>query len=249
MTIFGGWGGRYDEELSSKIDGLLSGQKSRKDKVEEFIEKDLGVDPLKIPYKPNIARLRGNEIGVQRSAATVEWHGNSLGLKTVTICDGTLVCPTCNGSDYCDGTDQDEKKVGLMYCYDCGDNGVKNPYFKPDYNRTDITEHDKDGDWNDLERVWNALRDEYGYSFKKTVASWGDMESGYESLTKKVDPSVRKLKTGQTVRLHRHVIDGDDEYVYAKVGGLFSDTDVCILPSLKPIPKNELANWRVVEVL
>jgi hypothetical protein len=226
-------------------DNLLAGKKSAKDKVEEFVEKDLGIDPAKLPLNPKQARIRANEIAQQRSCATIAWDGNSLGLKHVVLSNQQTTCPNCNGSDFTNARDIDDTKPeGWLYCYDCEDQG-NTPYFEPVYPQTVVGEHDKDLDWNDFHRVWKALQAEFGYSFKVKQTYYGDPE--VESVEQKFDPDPRKLKTGQTVRLQKHHIDADDEFVYAKVGGLFSDTDLCILPQMTPI--TDLSGWRVVEVL
>lgn len=243
--MIGGFGGRFDDELNAKIDNLLAGKKSAKDKVEEFVEKDLGLDPTKLPLNPKQAATRANEIAQERGAAILEWHGNSLGLKGVRASDMQVVCPTCGGTDHTDATEYDPARTGQMYCYDCADNGNGNEYFEPQRDVKEYGEHDKDKDWNDFLRIWKALQPEHGYSFKVTYTYYGDPT--VETITAKVDPDPKKLKTGQTVRMQKHHIDADDEYVYAKVGGLFSDTDICILPQMTPIA--DLSGWRVVEVL
>lgn len=246
MTMFGSFGGRYDDELNAKIDNLLAGKRSAKDKVDDFVEHDLGVDPTSLPLNALQAKIRANELAQQRSAAVLEWEGNSLGLKSVQAHDMQVACPTCGNTDHASARDYDDTKPeGWLYCYDCADNGNGNEYFEPTRTSSKIVAQDRDLDWNDFHRIWKALQGEFGYSFKVTSTYYG--EAGVESVEQKFDPNPRKLKTGQTVRLHKHVIDADDEYVYAKVGGLFSDTDLCVLPSLTPI--EDISAWRVVEVL
>lgn len=242
---FGMFGGRFDEELNSKIDNLLAGKKSAKDKVEEFVEHDLGLDPSKLPLNPKQARTRANEIMQERGAGSMVWDGNSLGLKQIVFSQQTTTCPNCSGSDFCNARDVDDTQPAEnLYCYDCADNG--NPaFFTPTYPQTTVGPHDKDKDWGDYERIWKALTPELSYSFRVKMAYYGEAET--ESISPHFDPDPRKLKTGQTVRLQKHVIDAEDEYVYAKVGGLFSDTDICILPQMTPI--EDISVWRVVEVL
>jgi hypothetical protein len=246
MSIFGSFGGRYDEELNSKIDNLLAGKKSSKDKINEFVEHDLGVDPNDLPLGDHQARMRANELAQQRSAAVLTWIGNSLGLKTVQASDISVTCPTCGNTDHGAAREYDDTKPEhWLYCYDCAENENGKEFFEPQRAVTEVTQYDKDRDWNDFHRIWKALQGEFGYSFQVTHAYYG--EPPVETIAQKFDPDPRKLKTGQTVRLQRHHIDADDEYVYAKVGGLFSDTDLCRLPSMEII--DDVTSWRVVEVL
>ena len=246
MSIFGNFGGRYDEELNAKIDNLLAGKKSTKDKINEFVEHDLGVDPNSLPLNDKQARMRANELAQQRNAAVLEWVGNSLGLKAVRAHDMSVACPTCGGTDHAEAQQIDDTKpAGWLYCYDCADNGNGNEFFEPQRTSSEVTDRDRDKDWNDFHRVWKALQPEFGYSFKVTFTYYG--EPNVETVEQKFDPDPRKLKTGQTVRLQKHHIDADDEYVYAKVGGLFSDDDICVLPNMTPI--EDITSWRVVEVL
>src|SRR4051794_31178802 len=170
---FGAFGGRYDEELSSKIDKMLAGKPSAKDKINEFVEKDLGVDPNSLPLNPNQAKTRANEIANERGAGIMVWDGNSLGLKRVVLSDQQTTCPTCGSTDHANAQDYDDKQPKhWLYCYDCADNG-NGPYFEPTYPENVITEHDRDKDWHDFERIWVALQDENGYSFKITHVYYG----------------------------------------------------------------------------
>lgn len=259
MSIFGSWGGRYDEELSQKVNDLLAGKQSSQDKVNDFIEKDLGIDPSKLPFKPQDAKSRALALGHAHSAGGIEWQGNSLGLSRVVFYnleDDLAPCPTCGGTDVTSGDGMEDNAGNIhsdpneLYCYDCEQQG-NNPFYMPvekdDNVLEEIRETDKHLDWNDLERIWKSLQPEFGTSFKCDVPHWG--ESQFEPIQHDINPDPTKLPTGTTVRLHKHVIDGDDEFVYAKIGGLFSDTDVCVLPSMKPIPADELQLWKVVEIL
>jgi len=251
-SIFGGLGGsyagRYDNDLQAKIDKALAGKASPQDKMQEFLKKDLGIDPGALPMTAKQARIRINQIMQERNASATTFTGNSLGIKHVEFTENTgnqqLACTTCGNQDTYDKNDGS----GNWYCYDCEADFTpppRQPTGKP------ITQNDKDKDWSDMMRCYKALQKGEDYSFQ---VGWtytyrgNDQECGEpQPIHVEVEPDPRFLSIGLTVRLRKQVLNGPDEFVYAKKGGLFNDSDVVELPSMQPI--TDLSAWTVVEIL
>lgn len=250
-SIFGGIGGsysgRYDQSLQDKIDKALAGKPSTQDKIADFMKKDLGIDPGALPMTHKQARIRINAIMGERSASACTFTGNSLGIKHVEFTENTgqqLPCTTCGNQDTYDTQDG----AGNWFCYDCDKNFMPAPLAptnKP------ITQNDKDKDWSDMMRCYKALQKNEDYSFQVSYTNAyrsTEIECGEPvPIHQEVEPDPRFLSIGLTVRLRKQNLNGPDEFVYAKKGGLFNDSDVVLLPSMQPI--TDLSSWTVVEVL
>lgn len=250
-SIFGGLGGsyagRYDQDLQAKIDKALAGKASPQDKMQEFLKKDLGIDPGALPMTAKQARIRINQIMQERNASACTFMGNSLGIKHVEFTDNNnnqRPCTTCSNTDTYDKQDGQ----GNWYCYDCEADFVPAPLVT---NGAQITQTSKDKDWSDMMRCYKALQKGEDYSFQ---VAWtysyrgSDQECGDpQPIHVEVEPDPRFLSVGLTVRLRKQTLGGPDEFVYAKKGGLFNDSDVVELPSMQPIP--DIMNWTVVEIL
>lgn len=256
--IFGGsYGGRYDQELQAKIDAALSGKASTKDKIEDFVKSELKMDPATMRLTVKTATTLVGEMLSKRSKQTVAFRGNSLGLKSVLFLDAPdeqdVVCPLCG--DYVEHY-QDNDYI----CYSCLDPAGKTDYYRftnvqaisATEDDPGITVNDHDKDWPDFLRIHDALMRGMSdvdtlkaYSWTFTASYRGDPEVTTNITV--CDPKVKNLKTGDTARLHRSVIDGEDEYVYVKKGGLFDDTTLVILDTMKPI--TDLSGYRVIEIL
>ena len=118
-------------------------------------------------------------------------------------------------------------------------------------NGTQITQTSKDKDWSDMMRCYKALQKGEDYSFQVT---WTYSYRGHDNecqepvaIHQEVEPDPRFLSVGLTVRLRKQMLNGPDQFVYAKKGGLFNDSDVVELPSMQPI--TDIQAWTVVEIL
>lgn len=250
-SIFGGIGGsyagRYDGDLQAKIDKALAGKASATDKIQDFMKKDLGIDPGALPMTAKQARIRINQIMTERTAATCTFTGNSLGIKHVQFTDQSNAgtpCTTCKNTDTYDKQDGS----GQYHCYDCDADFTPAPVVPTD---KPIGQNDKDKDWSDMMRCYKALQKGEDYSFQVTWTysyRGNDNECGEPLfIHAEVEPDPRFLSVGLTVRLRKQMLNGPDEFVYAKKGGLFNDSDVVELPSMKPI--TDVSAWTVVEIL
>lgn len=251
-SIFAGLGGsfpgRYDTELQAKIDAALAGKASSKDKIDDFVKQELKIDPATLPLTPKQALTKINEMLGARSKGSVLFEGNSLGIKNLRFYDQPQSDPPC---DQCGTTDTSVHSGSTYVCYECPEDANGDYYrftYIPSENGEVVLPTDKDKNWDELMRAYKAIikNQDNLYSFKVAYVYYGEPE-GPEFIVQTVEPDPKWYGTGMTLRLERHVIGQDNEYVYAKVGGLFSDTDVCVLPSLTPI--TDLSSWRVVEVL
>lgn len=250
-SIFGGLGGsyagRYDQDLQAKIDKALAGKASPQDKMQEFLKKDLGIDPGALPMTAKQARIRINQIMTERSASACTFTGNSLGIKHVEFTDNTTnvrPCTTCGNTDVYDKGDGS----GLWYCYDCEADYTPAPIAT---NGTQITQTSKDKDWSDMMRCYKALQKGEDYSFQ---VAWTYSYRGNENecqepqpIHVEVEPNPMFLSTGLTVRLRKQSLGGPDEFVYARKGSLFNDGEFVTLPEMTPI--QDITNWTVVEIL
>ena len=244
----GGYGGRFDTDLQAKVDKALAGKKSQQDKMAEFMKKDLGIDPGALPMTAKQARIRINTIMQDRNASACTFNGNSLGIKNVQFTENTgnvqKPCTTCGNQDTYDKQDG----AGNWFCYDCDADFV--PVVTPSTEKP-IDQSSKDKDWSDMMRCYKALQKDENYSFQ---VGWTYTYRGNEQecgepqvIHTEVEPDPRFLSIGLTVRLCKKNLNGPDEYVYAKKGGLFNDSDVVELPSMKPI--TDIQSWTVVEIL
>lgn len=244
----GGFPGRFDNELQAKIDAALAGKASSKDKIDEFVKTELKIDPATLPLTPKQALNKINEMLGERSKGSVLFEGNSLGIKHLCFYDHPASDPPC---DQCGSTDTGDNGGGNYYCYDCPEDANGEYYqfsWSPSEDGEIVTAQDKDKDWAEWMRCYQAIikNQENLYTFKAQHVYYGE-PPGPEFLVNVCEPDPKWYGTGYTLRLEKHVIGQENEYVYAKVGGLFSDTDVVLLPTMTPI--TDLHLWRVVEVL
>lgn len=247
MSIFagmgGGFGGRFDPDLSSKIDQLMGKEKTREEKLAEQLRM-MGVDPNTLPLKPADAIehtrkfLEGDIAGhhvakmpvvldddgdpLEFQVDALEFVGSSLGFSRVVI---RLVA-----------FDYDE--------YDSDTNQYKQIPASVSIDKRTLNDEDT---WTDLERSFKALSEEHGTRFVvagryRRRSSGDDSESDVSKIEVKVPKSVKKLVTGQTARIQK-----GDELVYVKKGGLFNDDDLVILETMQPI--QNVTGWTVVEVI
>lgn len=249
-NVFGsmsGYGRNFDSELQAKIDKALAGKASAQDKIQDFMKKDLGIDPDSVPMTGKQARVRINTLMQERSAATVIFTGNSLGIKHVEFVEAANAVRPCTT---CSSTDVYEVQDGTTdwHCYNCDNNYTPAPLVG---NGKKITQNDKEKDWSDMMRCYKALQVEEVYSFSTDyVYSYRNDDQESSPLTpiqEPVEPDPRFLSVGLTVRLRKQMLNSPDEFVYAKKGSLFNDSDVVLLPSMQPI--TDLSSWTVVEVL
>lgn len=245
MTFLGGGFGDFDGTLGSKIDKLLAGRPSAKQKIEDFLVDEMGVDPSKIPMSFGEAKRTINEQMNLRGYNFAVFNGNSRGLATVRCDAASNDEPEC---PHCQSTDARAKGGNKYECYDCERDYT---WVKPPQTGTTFTEQTRDKDfWSELLRVYAALvkgfhpEDEPDKNFTKFEA----MTSYQEAIITGVnDPKIRwkrpeRYPTGTILR----VTDGT-ESEYVRIGGPFTDDDLIILATMKPI-RNPSA-WTVVEVL
>lgn len=267
MTGFGFESG--DPNLRDKIAALKAKRsaQSGKQRVEEFLEKELHVDPRDLPFDLASAEARMKEImdGVGVDIADVQ--GNSMGLKAVVFKTSdydespTSGCPHCGtktAGGYW-GEPDATKGTGNWTCYECDVSSEKVPL--PDTTVKTVTENEHGGeDWHDLKRCWNSYvgkltyrHEDEGdavtvYSFVSTK-DWRNV-STCSTVPPDPNPDPTKYPTGATLRIQKAVYnhgDLDVERIYVRVGGLFSDTDIVNLATMEPI--TDLTGWTVVEVL
>lgn len=156
MSILGSFGGGFgfDSDLGSKIDKLLAGKPSAKQKVEEFLVEELHIDPSKLPLTLKDARTLINEMMSSRDAESVVLWGTSMGLAHVTFTlrrnTYPLVCPHCG---YTGG--MDDRGNGQWECYDCEQ---QFPWTKPATPEQRLDEQHPDSHWPELLRIYTAFR-------------------------------------------------------------------------------------------
>lgn len=158
MSVLGGFGGGFgfDSDLGSKIDKLLAGKPSAKQKVEEFLVDELHIDPSKIPLSLKDARLTINRMMGERDAQSALLHGTSMGLAwvgfTPTKNDQPTTCPGCSAQTYFhDLYDQ----VGNQW--ECDDCNHQFTWTKPKSVLVKVHEADQDKAWPELLRVYTSL--------------------------------------------------------------------------------------------
>lgn len=239
----GSFQGRYDQSLQDKIDKAFAGKASPQDKLQDFLKKDLGIDPGALPMTVKQARFRINTIMQERGAVNCTFTGNSLGIKHVAFTPdpgSNTPCTTCGNQDtYAKGDGS-----GLHYCYDCEADFTPPPPVTDE----EITQNSKDKDWSDMMRVYKALQEGEDYSFFVARTHGAHSECFAPNyIHQEVEPDPRFLSVGLTVRLCKKTLGAPDEYVYAKKGGLFNDSDVVLLPGMQVI--TDISSWTVVEIL
>lgn len=273
----GGLGGGFesgDPNLHDKIAKLKAkrGAQSGKQRVEEFLEKELHVDPRDLPFSLDAANSRMHEIMNGNGAGLADVVGNSLGLKAVAFKNANPSnpingCPGC-GSTTAGGHWADtrpEKGDGDWLCYDC-DTTHAAPL--PDMTLKTVTENDHGGeDWHDLHRCWAAYRKhatvkpaeepavepaststEEHYTF--TVTNEYRTASTYAVETPDPDPDATHYPSGATLRIQRATFNSGDmdvERIYVRIGGLFDDTTPTNIDTMRPI--TDMTGWTVIEQL
>ena len=245
---FGSFSGRYDAELQAKIDAALAGKASTKDKIEDFVKEELKIDPATLPLTPKQALTNVNNIMRERGKGRVQFNGNSLGIKDVTFYDAEdgIPCPSCGSGD----TNMLDAATRECECYDCYDPQGNYFHFTAPVSMEGgevIKQRDNDKDWTELMRCYRGLITNQDGLYTVSVTHVYSGEPAPEYVTHQIEPDPKWYGTGYTLRLEKHVMGEENEYVYAKVGGLFSDKDVCRLPGMEVI--EDLSMWRVVEVL
>lgn len=273
MTMFGGGGYGFeagDPNLHDKIAKLKAkrGAQSGKQRVEEFLEKELHVDPRDLPLALQAAKDRLKEIMQSNACDLIIITGNSLGLKAVEFKDSGYSdpmngCPNC-GTKTAGGNwsaTRPDKGDGDWYCYDCDETSVA-PLPPNTLKTADENKHDGQ-DWHDLKRVWTSFvanarvteRDGEPlnepivvHSFSVT-SNWNGVEvAPIVPPMPEADPA--KYPSGATLRIQKASFDTGDlevETRYVRVGGLFNDTDIVNLDNMQPI--QDLTGWTVIEEL
>lgn len=235
MSIFAGlggnFGGRFDADLSSKIDQLV-GNKTSQDKLAEQM-REMGIDPDALPLRPKDATQHAQTFmsnfhdfddvlsadlssHVELNAVALEFLGSSLGFSKVIV----------HGS-------------GEDYQAEYGDQGYPKKTQAKVVTQKDLGDDDT---WHNFERIWNAHKGEFTLRFKIHAQYLGKTDEPVEAVKVKFLKDPRKLKAGQTARLEKN-----GESIYAKMGGLFDDTTLTNLADMKPI--QPVSGWVVVEVI
>jgi hypothetical protein len=199
VGLFGFGGNRFDEGLPDKINNLLAGQKSPKDKINEFLENTLGVDPksLRLKYPEAVESLQ--TILDQHRMNGARFDGNSLGLKAVHFL-----------------STQDGPEV-----------------------EADRHNH---SEWHELSRIYVAFQEDTpGMTLFTAFAEWDGMDVRV-AVRDIPSPDPTTYPSGTVLQVTR-----DAEVEYVRVGGPFSDTEVIILNTLRPI--EDPGSWTVTEVL
>lgn len=250
MTInfgFFGGGGQYDENLQSKIDNLLAGKPSAKDKIDSFLE-EAGVDPDTIPFNMKGARQHANNYMTAESVSSMTLHGNSLhGLTKVQNVPDTNTSPTC---PVCSSTDTyvQDTTTCRAFCYDCEDNGNTPEFsYTPPEGQT-LTAKSGNKDWNTLKRCYDAFRKEWpNASSYQATRSWGT-EAEITALNPVlVNPNIKDYPANSLLRVVRRVAGQPPEDLVVRIGGLFDDTTPTIVATMQPI--TDLSGLTVEEVL
>lgn len=261
--MFGGGGYGFeagDPKLHDKIAALKArrGAQSGKQRVNEFLEKELHVDPRDLPLDKANADARLKEIADEVGGDVVDLHGNSLGIKDVVFSTSNYpdaTCPSCNvSSGYWDTSDT---KTPHWYCYECEE---RKALPTPDTTVKTVTDNEHKGvDWHDLNRCWNAyvkhIRVDRENDEPLTVYSFHSVSSYYGVSTEAIvpedpNPDVTSYPSGATLRIQRATFKGGDVDVdkqYVRVGGLFNETDIVNIQTMQPI--DDLDGWTVIEEL
>lgn len=148
------WGGGFDPDLGSKIDQMLAGKPSAKQRVEEFLVDELHVDPSKIPLSLKDAKVLINQKMGERDAGSARLQGNSMGLSFVEFFKQDQsepdTCGACGQQGYiyrAGGVDQ-------WHCEECEQTFKWTP---TKAGGTKVTERSDAGLWSDLLRVYTAF--------------------------------------------------------------------------------------------
>jgi len=284
MTMWGGGG--FDPGLSSKIDQMLAGKPSAKQRVEEFLVDELHVDPSKIPLSFKDARVLINQKMGERDAGSARLQGNSMGLVYVEFFkqdqDEPDSCPNCSatrmGGAYFYRSGKD------WMCDDCEQSFTWTP---TKAGGEKVTERTHASLWPDLLRVYTSFLkhvEPEAVGDAPDCEGCGASNAGSRRAPHLCDTCEKRLQGGKPIvrppaftkfmvthswaeadvtgvpdkkpkwkRADKYptgaqlrITDGT-ELIYVRIGGLFSDTDVVNLATMKPIQK--VSAWTVVEVL
>ena len=237
MSMFG-FGGNFDDALNDKVNKLLAGLPSNEDKIHDFVQKDVGIDPESLPLTIKAAEgrlLQWASAVSGEGCLRVHLLGNSLGLSRVewAEADASAPCPACGAWS----TPPPGLWTELRYCEPCAkffstfDAGVT----------TTVVTHG-DAEWHTLERIWEALTVVHGPDFVATT----QYNATVECVTIEappMNPDPMSYAPGTVLR----VIGGESDFQYVRVGGLFGDNVLTNLHTMAPIQEQDA--WRVVEVL
>lgn len=264
----GGYGVQgSDPNLADKLAKLKSSRQSPTDRLNSFLEKDMGVDPHELPMNLGAARKRMHEIlqddpVFQGGPVFADFVGNSMGLKSVLLTstdapDG--VCPSCGYTTGYWHSEDDSNIITDWYCYECEEHqGILPEYPEPKV----ITADNPDGcDWHDILRIYTAFNHylpegEENVDKRGTVYRFRVSQNYRDIDVTTVDvpapnPDPTSYETGRLLRVEKHVIDEHGAYTshreYVRIGGLFNESDVTILSTMQPI--EDLTGWNVVEEL
>lgn len=257
-----------DPTLHDKIAALKQKRKSSKDRVNDFLENEIHVDPRDLPFSLDAANSRINAMMSDVGAQIASIHGNSMGLKSVTFATSDypdIACPSCGSTQ--DGywrATRPPAGTGTWFCYDC-ETESKAPL--PDTTVCTATDNDHAGqDWHDLQRCWKAFtgalkypdpcpkgeEQRTVYSFRAQLNHYGTMATTEALEAPAPEPDIYKYPTGATLRIRRSTFNNGDvntQEQYVRVGGLFNDNDIVNLDSMQPIPAEQVPGWLVVEEL
>ena len=265
MTFMGGFGAS-DPNFQDKLAKLKArrGAQSGKQRVEEFLEKELHVDPRDLPFTLDAANARMKEIMDGNGSDLVDVVGNSLGLKTVVFKTSNYPDATCTKCQQSSGywrAPTGNATRHDWWCYECDEADPTVPV--PDTTIKTATENDHGGeDWHDLKRCWRAFHayvkypapaklDEEqheSYSFTVTKDWRTSATEAVEVPTPEAD--ITKYPTGAVLRIQKaEFVNGDMEVErqYVRIGGLFDDTTPTNLETMQPIP--DVTGWTVIEEL
>lgn len=259
MTMFGFGSGGGDPNLSSKI-AELKKRKSAPDKVTDFLEHDLGVDPRDLAYRLDQAKERLSAFMLVHGVRTAKVIGNSLGLQRIefhTDPDTLADCPNCNvhGDGY-----WDDHVGGDWHCYNCDET---HPVpVKAEEIAAAVTSDSGVDDWHDAKRIYVAfladfhqdldpLEDHAQIRCFTAERQWnGTVELGGWAIDTP-EPDISTYPTGANLRIQRTILNEEGgarpERDYVRVGGLFNDTDIVNLTTMQPI--EDLSGFIVIEVL
>lgn len=255
MTFsIGGYGFQgSDPKFEDKIAKLKQSHKSGKQRINDFLEKELGVDPRELRFDVAQANARLKELLDSASAPVADLFGNSMGLKSVRFSTHdypAATCPNCGASHgYWDA--ELDPPQSHWYCYDC-EQHVGNPQ-TGGCTVADLTEKAHGGsDWHDLNRIYNAYRDAYPTCYKFTGESnWQGLNLAEPIEPEAPNPDPLSYPTGSVLRIEHTTLAEDgratSEQRYVRVGWLFNDNEVTILETMTPM--QDLSGWTVVEVL
>lgn len=152
------WGGGFDSDLGSKIDQMLAGRPSAKQRVEDFLVDELHVDPGKIPLSLKDARTFINEKMAERDSHQCAFNGNSMGLASVEFFksqqDEPQTCPSCHSGYASCGEIKAGPSIGKWLCDDCEHEFT---WTRPGQSSEKVTERSNTVLWPELLRVYTAF--------------------------------------------------------------------------------------------